>query len=249
MFHCCEGKLPREESAEGPVMIERPDSSEVPADLPQEEAQIVLEKEVTAPKGPEARAPFECVINGQEAWGMSIESWSDFLEVVTIKDKGRIATYNEKQDEINKEERPGSEHKLIQVSDLIVQVNAETQIAGMKAILQDQAQTSVRLSVMPSFRTTIKVGRYGATPWGISVAATENQKRLVINGSPKKGSPTYIFNESADATPFGIKFALRDLIVSINGVTGKASDMMDVLKDASVNTIEIEVLRPKTASE
>lgn len=248
MFNCCVAKPPVEDMGgqNEPVVIERQDQEEQLGDLPAEESQVVVEKEVTPPKGPEARTSFECVISGQEAWGMSIEVWSDFLEVLAIKDKGRIISYNEKQADVNRGERPDSEHKLIKVGDLIVQINAETQTAGMKAILLDKVQTSVRLSVTPSFRTTIKIGRYGVTPWGISVAATENQKRLVINGSPKKGAPTYIYNESAVG---GDKMMLRDLIVGINGVTGQASAMMDVLKDAAVNTIELEVLRPWSASQ
>jgi len=252
MFNCCVAKPPVDQSsaADDSVVIERRDSpdAEAPTDLqPVEEAQVAeLEKEPTAPKEPEARKSFECVVAGSEQWGMSIEPWSDFLEVLAIKDKGRIVTYNEKQEAINREERPGSEHKLIKVGDLIVQINAETKTADMKAILQNQSLNSVRLSVLPSLRTVIKVGRYGATPWGISVAATENQKRLVINGSPKKGSPTYIYNNSAVGSD---KMMLRDLIVGINGITGTAEAMMDVLKDAAVNTIEIEVLRPKSGSE
>lgn len=183
----------------------------------------------------------------KDSWGMTVEMWPEFLQVIDIKEKGRVINYNTQQGEENQELRPGSLHKIICVGDIITQIGAseKTQtVSEMRNVLQDQSLRQIRLSVTPPIRIKAKVIRAGATPWGLSVNTIDNKKGLVVCGAPKVSSPSYVYNAQV---PEEMMIQPRDIILDINGKTS-SQDLMAVLKDTSCLEIELTLLR-KTNQE
>jgi len=208
--------------------------------------ELEPEPVVEEPSPPEPRGPFMCLVENQETWGISVEPWSDFLEVTDIKGAGRICDYNTKQGEENKEARPGSSHRIICVDDVITKVGEALTGKDMLKALQDKSLTQVTLNVSPPIRKLLTITRASAQPWGIAVAGSGNAKGLLVLEPAKEASAAYLCNkEKANEEDM---LQARDMIVKINEQLDSAG-MLAVLKDTSVLALVLEVLRPMKALE
>jgi len=194
-----------------------------------EEPEPAVEEE---PPQPAPRVQFECTIAGaeQEPWGMSLECWTGFLEILALKEAGRVITYNSKQAE---------ENKQICAGDVITKIGSITIPKDARSFLQTMPVGDVTLHVSPVKKLTVKVERSSEVSWGVKLSIEGNKKGFTVLGAPKTDSPVHLYNQ-------GVKEEEQvkdgDLVKSINGISGKADLMLAELKKAM--TVEFELIRP-----
>jgi len=189
------------------------------------------------------RAPFECVVVGQDSWGMTLEVWSDYLEILEVKPQGRAFRYNSQQGQ--------SSRRQIREGDLITQVGEAGKAEDMRQALQDQSLTEVNLCVHPAHRASIRIARSsrGETleeDWGLVVTPTVNEKGLIVSGSPKIASPAHLYNQGRMSEDE--KLQIGDVILSINGSEGQASQMLAALDIMAATSLELRILRPASST-
>jgi len=198
----------------------------------QEEEQA---EQVAAPLTPEeASEPtagrFEVdVTKGDAALGMRLDSWNHGIYVGDIKDGGVIRSYNDSAEA----------SKKVQVSDYILAVNGTTGLDDMIKVLKTEKQ--IKLSMFRPTQFKIKISK-GDKLLGLNVSIQNEDKGTSIFVGGVNDGAAMSYNTRA---PQDMQVNAKDCIISVNGVSGNAKEMLATLKRD--NDVELVLVRPPPA--
>jgi len=173
----------------------------------------------------------ECTLPADEgALGLVIDPWPVFLQVIGVED-GRISTYNAS---VPVRER-------IAPNDMIVAVNEARELESMLRQLS-QRDVSVTLLVARPTKFPVKVGRGEGQSFGLKLALQKTVGTCLYVEQLEAQGAVQAHNDGA---AFDNRVQVKDLIQSVNGVSGSPDQMVKELQASTV--VSLEVLRVPAA--
>jgi len=163
---------------------------------------------------------YECVVEREAGtpWGMELDPMHPYLQVAVLKPEGAIDQYN----------ATTADDKL-EVHDLITRVNGvEVAPKRMLQVFKDMACDRLEIQCVRPEHLEVTLQKDPEQPWGISVEYQSKFTGLLVKS----------IMESSIAVGH---LVASDLIISINNIAGKPTNMRDALKTS--NLIKLNVLR------